>query len=168
MEPKTTSRSEESPNASWPLYKAKDWLRARLRKGERCPCCGQRAQMYRRKLTASMVNTMASVYREQTRQSAAGQGDPWVYLPDIPQHSRDFATAAYFGLVVQRPIRREDGGKAGYWRLTPNGEDFLLGQHTVPKYVLVFDGRTFGFEGKHINVHEIAPEFNYGELMAGV
>lgn len=164
-QPKTTSPS--SPNDSWTIASAKAWLRNRLRKGERCPCCGQRAQMYRRKITASMVSTMAAVYREQTRQAKAGQGDPWVYLPDIPQHSRDFATLQYFGLVAQRPVRREDGGKAGWWRLTPNGEDFLLGQLTASKYALVFDGRQFGFEGNQITVHDIAPEFRYDELMVG-
>lgn len=149
------------------LAEAKSWLRERLDKGERCPCCGQRAQTYKRKATASQLRTAARVLATQEQQRRDGN-DTWVYLPFIQQRSRDFSTLRFFDLIEQRPGEREDGGAAGWWRVTDKGVRFLQGNESIPKYAKVYDGRRLGFDGPEVTVRDVAPKFKLRHLMEGV
>lgn len=147
------------------VEEAKNWLRDRLTEGDRCPVCKQHCKIYRRKITSSMVTTAAKVRRAQ---DGPNSNDGYVYLPDIFQHSRDFATMAYFGLAGQAPGKRIDGGRPGWWRITEDGMEFLRGNKKVHKYALIYNGARIGYDGEEISVREIAPEFRFDELMAGV
>jgi hypothetical protein len=109
-----------------------------------------------------MLRTARAVYHRQQ------EGQEWVYLPDIPQHSRDFATLAYFGFAEQKPGKRKDGGAPGWWRLTDRGVRFMRGGLVERKYALVYDGRCLRLDGELIYVRDIAPEFRLDELMVGV
>jgi hypothetical protein len=146
------------------LKEARDALRAEIDDGAHCPCCTQFAKVYKRKITASQLRTAGLVYAKQNKQPG---DDPWVHLPSIPQHSRDFATLAYFGIAEQKPGKREDGGAAGYWKITNLGAAFLRGNGFVRKYARVFDGRLLGFDGAAVSVTDLAPKFRLDELMAG-
>lgn len=147
------------------LGEAKAWLRQRVREGAHCPCCGQFAKVYKRKLTATQVRTLAEVGRRQAQREAVGV-PAWIHLPDIPQRSRDFATVAYFRLAEEERVRRPDGGRSGWWKVTPLGYEFLEGVATVPRYAKVYNGGCIGFEGDHVSLAEIAPGFSFAELMA--
>lgn len=160
-----TSGSNGRPTLTSTVKDAKDWLRDRLHDGVTCPVCQQQAKIYKRKITASMVTTMGKVVEAQRGPKAV---DGYVYLPSIMQRSRDFATLRYFGLVQQKPEKRDDGGSAGWWRVTDDGLLFLRGGLTVFKYAVVYNGNKIGTDGERVGVGEIAPEFRLDELKLGI
>lgn len=45
------------------LHAAKAWLRDHLEDGVKCPCCTQRAQIYRRKISDTMAGKLIGAYR---------------------------------------------------------------------------------------------------------
>lgn len=148
---------------STPLGQARAWLRARLDKGADCPLCTQRAQTYRRKINAGMARSLIAMYQIN--------GLDWVHVPSqLSARSREEGKLAYWGLVEERDLKRDDGGRAGEWRVTPRGEQFLRAKISVPKYAHVFNGRVMGFDmSETITVKDaLGDKFDYSELMAGI
>lgn len=143
------------------LADAKTWLKARLDKGESCPCCGQRAQMYRRKINSGMARSLIHMYRLS--------GTNWVHVKQIGAASREEGKLAYWGLVEEQKATGLHGGRAGYWRVTDKGEQFILGKLQVPTYAKVYNGRVFGFEGGPASIKDaLGTKFNYADLMNGI
>lgn len=143
-------------DANSTVQQAREFVGERLEEGVRCPCCGQHAERYRRRVSAAMVKTMG-------RMLVAGESAPtgMVHLPDIKQESRDVATCAYFDL-----IQREGGsaGRTGYWRVTDLGRRFLEGKVSVPKYAFVYNGEVRGFSDEAVTVDGVAPKFSMTEI----
>lgn len=141
---------------------ARRWLKARLREGTSCPVCDQHAQTYRRKITRPMVNAMVAMAR-------AGALSGWKHMPSVVgAHRGDEAKLAYWGLLEEERTLRPDGGRAGYWRITDKGHEFLKGNVSVPKYALVYNGDCAGFEGELVTAEEcLGHEFDLAELLAG-
>lgn len=145
------------------LGEARDWLRERVAHGERCPCCTQLAKVYRRKINAGMAHALIQMYRHA--------GTEWFYLPNITSRwqGRDEAGLRYWGLITEATEKRDDGGRAGWWCLTPLGERFVRRHIRVPKYALVYDGRCLGMEGDLVGIRDaLGDKFNYDELMRGI
>jgi hypothetical protein len=145
---------------------ASAWVQANLAKGVRCPCCGQLAKLYRRKLTSAMVKSLVAMYRRA--------GVEFVHVPTIDtgdptRRGGDAAKLRFWNLIEEMPEARPDGGRAGWWRVTRSGVAFLTGGLTVPKYVLIYDNEFFGYSGEAISVREACGNhFNFDELMTGV
>jgi hypothetical protein len=154
-----------TPDPDWTLHDARQWLRDRVDDGARCPCCTQHAKVYRRKITGAMARALIALHQ-------AGGADEYVYAPDILREHRLVADAAklrYWHLVTELDEPRDDGGRAGYWQITPHGVHFLRGDLRVPKYARVYDGRRLGFTGEPVSVGDCLGEpFRLDELMAGV
>lgn len=147
------------------LRAAKDWLRDQVFEGgAQCPCCGQYAKVYKRQINAGMARSLILMYR-------AGQEveGGWVYVPRVAgSRSREEGKLAYWGLVEESDEPREDGGRAGWWRVTGLGKAFVRDRHRVQKYALVYDGRVLGFEGPQIGILDaLKTRFRYDELMLG-
>lgn len=143
------------------IAQGKQWLLARVDKGEHCPLCGQHAKLYRRKITSGMAASLISMYG-QTRQD-------WIHVTSIKSRSRDHAMLAYWGLIEEMPAQGPHGGRAGYWRVTDRGCNFLKNRLTVPKYAKVYDGRVLGFDGPGVVIRDaLGTKFNYDDLMKGI
>jgi hypothetical protein len=144
------------------LRGAKDWLLARLDKGEKCPCCHQFAKMYRRTINGAMVRALANLYK-------AGGGSAFGYghLPDMDPSKGDAAKLVYWDLIEEERGVREDGGRAGYWRVTELGEEFLQGTIKLPKHARVYDQRLFGLDDTEtVTIHDCwGKPFDLRELM---
>ena len=150
------------PMPDWTLEEAKDWLRERLDHGADCPCCTQRAQVYRRKLNSRMARGLIALY-------LATGGRDYGHLPTIAGDGCEVGKLRYWGLVVEEPEARPDGGRAGYWKLTPDGVDFVRGRLRVPKYARIYDGRRLGLRGEPVDIRDcLGSPFHYDELMAGI
>ena len=150
-------------NSQATIAQAKAWLRTRLKDGTQCPVCTQRVQVYRRKVTSSMASALIYMYRTQ--------GLEWFHLPTIRNWpNRDEATMAYWGLIEEEGSKREDGGRAGYWRVTELGEAFVKHGMTIPKYAHVFDGRVVAMPtNEQVSIKDaLGTKFNYADLMAGI
>jgi hypothetical protein len=150
------------PSEDGTLREARDWLRERVDEGTACPCCTQLAKVYRRNLNSGMAHSLIAVWRVG--------GDGWVHLPtQIDARSREEGKLKYWGLLEEDRDKREDGGRAGWWRVTPLGLAFLRHEIQVPKYARVYDGRCLGLVGDPVWITDaLGARFNYADLMAGV
>lgn len=135
------------------LEQAKAWLRARLRAGERCPCCTQRAQVYRRP-----INTATALFLIEAVRRFRGVA---FHLPTAFPARGDTAKARYWGLIATA-----DGD--GMWVVTPEGERFARGALAIPRYALVYDSRCLGFEGDPVTIRDCLPNrFDLDALLEG-
>lgn len=146
------------------LTEAKDWLRARVDEGARCPCCDQFAKIYRRRINAGAA--WGLIYLERNH------GYDWVHVPTtgrLAQLGGEFARLRYWGLIVEEPEVRPDGGRTGWWQLTEKGHRFVHFKMSLPKYVKIYDGRVLGFDdAQRVSIVDaLGHKFNYHELMKG-
>lgn len=146
------------------LAQAQDWLREQLPEGADCPCCTQLAKIYRRKINSSMAYALITFYRAHAL--------CWGHAPstgDISKLGGDWGQLRRWGLIEELTVPRDDGGRAGWWRVTEAGRLFVYRAHTVPKYVRLYDGKPMGFDGPEVDILDaLGTKFNYYELMAGV
>lgn len=155
------------------LFDVRDTLadaRARVEEGRdegvTCECCGQLAKVYRRKIHAVMARDLLLSYRR-----ADHDGRGWFHLPTLLPDTRggDFGKLAYWRLIEELPERREDGGRAGWWRITDDGEAFATRRLRVPKYARVFDSHLLGLTGPYAGIEDaLGVRFRYDDLMRGV
>jgi len=141
------------------LGEARDWLRAHVEHGEACPCCTQFAKIYRRKINRGMAKSLVRMYRAARLE--------WQHIPtSIPARSREEGKLRYWGLVQEADEEREDGGRAGWWRVTPLGEQWLCGTVTVPSHCRLYDGRLLSLVGEPTTISDALGEpFDLRELM---
>ena len=153
---------EGPPTDEWTLGRTRAWLRARVETGSGCPCCEQFAKVYRRKITGSAAWALIQMWR-------AG-GHDLVHVPTLLRRvTADESKLAYWGLTRSSEIRRDDGGKAGWWAVTELGRAWIYREATVPTYARVYDGRVLNLEGDPRTIVEaLGTRFNYRELMEGI
>lgn len=160
------------------LREARAWLRSRLNEGAACPCCTQRAQTYRRSISARMVLVLI----EMVRQSAENtRSDGWFHVQKeilarlvrqgrISPGSGDYSKLRHWDLLEPHPenaAARPEKSSAGLWRTTPKGRQFVLYDARVVKYVHVFDNRVMGVSGPDVDVVACLGEsFHFVELIA--
>lgn len=127
-----------------PISRARRHLAGALVEGTTCPVCGQHARLYRRKIHATMANQLVDAYNTV--------GTAEFHAPTLGISGGDFAKLAHWGLIAERTGRRQDGGRAGWWRITRDGERFLHGEARVPEFVLIYDGERIGFDGDTVGL----------------
>jgi hypothetical protein len=147
------------------LGEVRDWLtQAAQDGGATCPCCTQLTRVYRRPLNSAMTHGLIRAYRKAGR-------EPF-HMPTVLNHiAGDHAKLRYWGLIEEEPIRRPDGGRAGWWQITELGEEFVRRIKAVPKYALIFDGRLLRLDtsGGYVTVTQaLRGKFDWAELMADV
>lgn len=145
------------------IQAGKVWLRSKLDKGADCPLCGQRAQLYKRKINSGAARGLITMWHMY--------GQQWGHLPSTANLARlggEFSRLALWGLVEEATEKREDGGRAGYWRITDAGVEFIKGRKSLPTYALVYNGKRRGFDGPSVTIQDaLGDKFNYAELMDG-
>lgn len=144
------------------LAEARAWLNEQVETGEggRCPCCDQFAKVYLRKLNSSIAHALIRCYQRHALD--------WFHAPSLVRDCGDFAKARYWGLVEEANALRPDGGRAGVWRVTVQGERFVLGRLWVPSHARVYNGGFLGLDNaKQIDIRDaLGRHFSYVELMA--
>lgn len=144
---------------STPIGTARDWTRQRAETGVTCPVCTQKVKVYRRKINSGMARSLIAMY-------VIARTD-WVHVPtQIGSRSREEGKLAYWGLVEESQTARDDGGRAGWWRVTSKGEAFVQQQLNVPSHARVYDGRVLGLVGEATSIVDaLGAKFSYSELM---
>ena len=144
------------------LEQARRWVMERARKGVKCPCCGRHVQVYKRKLNRTMVQALHLMW-------VAGGTTEWRHAPTVLQgfakEAKDVAKCALWDLIEEEKARRPDGGRSGWWRVTPEGEEFLKGNHAVHRYAVVYQDRVIDHTGDLVSVGEVSPRFRLDELL---
>lgn len=143
------------------LIEAANWLFEQLKKdGAICPCCTQLAKVYKRKINSNMARTLILGYQ------AAGL--EWFHAPTVVADRGELAKLRFWGLVEEEKALRPDGGRAGWWHITPKGRDFILGHKELPAHVLIYDGRAIRLDESsgRIGIRQaLGDKFSYRELM---
>jgi hypothetical protein len=147
------------------LEEAKQWLRDRVDKGARCPCCGQHAWVQKRRVNAGMARKLILANHRY--------GLEWFYMPEflasISTHGRDEAIMRHWGLIQEAKERRDDGGRAGWWQVTERGQQFVHREITIPRWARVYDNRLLGYLGEQVDILDaLKAKFDYSLLMQGI
>lgn len=157
------------------LHDTKQYLREHWDEGAECPACTQFVKIYRRKITSSMAYALILLYQYFEN----NPGQEWVHMNDylnsieglpFPVKSGDNAKLRYWDLLEEKPEMRDDkSDRAGYWKITELGRQFVQGEVTVKSHVKVFNSKRYGdLIGEEITVHDaLGSRFNYSELMQG-
>ena len=152
-------------NDAMTLADARDTLRGTLADGHNCPCCGQLAKVYERRIHSTMARELVAAYQ-------AGAANQFVNLNNVfagtNLHKRggDFAKLRYWSLVVEADTKRDDGGRAGWWKLTPAGAAFARNEIVVPRVAQVYDGKLLALVGDPVGITDcLGSRFDYNDLM---
>lgn len=131
--------------------------------GASCPCCGQHAQVYRRKIYKRMAKVLLWLVDEFEK-----TGD-WVVLKEGPLfRGGDNAKLAYWGLVQTRTIRKTIEGhkrSSGEWMPTTLGVRFVKKGAKIPEYAYVYNGQVVGFSEERVMIGDcLEGDFDYSEI----
>ena len=154
------------------LEEAKDWLRARVRKGAKCPCCGQFAKVYARSINGAQAATLIDLYHLGKTRGF----DVWIQVEQElnNQHRRirsnEYSKLRFWNLIEQHPRAEVDGRpklkSTGLWRVSEPGIAFVERRHRVKEKALIYDNRKIGMEGDEIGIVDaLGTQFDYSELM---
>jgi hypothetical protein len=156
--------------SQWPedtlLAEAVRWVLKHRTDGVQCPCCGQFAKIYRRKLNAAMAQALVAFYEK-----VLGSED-FVHVPSTTDMSRlggDWAKLVHWKLIEEKPEDRHDGCKhAGWWRITDLGRRFVRDEVRIASHVLLYNQSLLGLDDSaSISIREaLGDRFDYAELMA--
>jgi len=142
------------------LREAKRWLSDRLSDGAHCPCCGQIAKVYRRKVNSTMARALIQLYRH-------GGTTDFVHAPSLPGDTHEMSQLSWWGLIEEERIRREDGGRAGWWKLTERGALYVTNRLQIQEYAVVYDGTLVRLEGQLRSIQAaLGKRFNLRDLMS--
>jgi len=141
--------------------------------GAVCPCCGQFAKTYKRKLNSTMVASLIWLAHEQLATS-----DKWVDVqrkaPRRVLASRQIGTVGHWGLcrnavATAAALHVQAAKCSGLWQITERGLEFVRGEIRVPRHVYLYANVVKGWGDESTDVREaLGDHFNYAELMAGV
>lgn len=119
------------------LKRCKEYLQRYRHRKVVCPCCNRVVQFNKVIINQSMVLALIDIHK-----ATIHKGKDWVHVPTkLPhlQRMRSYPKLAYWGLIESRV--RDDSGvrRAGQWRVTELGYDFLLSGGVVSKYVKIYN-----------------------------
>ena len=154
------------------LHEAKAALHSRLEKGAVCPCCGQFAKRYVRRMSSIICRWLIAFAR-----ASGGDRTKWVHVRECGHilggessaaRSGDYAKARWWGLVEAglEEDEESDKGSSGTWRLTESGWQFVANQLLVREQVVVYNNDPIEFQGKEVSiVTGLGTKFSYSSLM---
>jgi len=133
-----------------------------FRQGQHCPSCDQFVKLYRRQVTSTAAKMLWNLYRMDRFERDSGSSKIYHYVGDlvvIATGTSDFSKLKYWGLVVE--MENDDSGKkrtSGYYAITEKGKRFVDGDETISQYVLLYNSRSYGFEGKQVTYEQVVPK----------
>lgn len=130
-----------------------------------CPCCGKRVKLDVRRFHSTYALLLLAIAR-----GASDAKGGWVMLRDVAPkwmvRNDEASRLKFWGLT--EVMRGETGARhSGVFRLSADGERFLLGQTRVPKWVGVYDNRLWWVSDDTVSLREClaADGFNLTELL---
>ena len=154
------------------LEQAKELLRSKFHEGTECPCCSQYVKMYKRTITSSMAYALILIYRYFETKPTEEYVHLTNYLntlniPGAVRNTGDISKLRYWGLIEEKPEQREDGSKrAGYWKITEFGRQFVRGEVGVKSHVKIYNSKSLGLVGEPIDIYQaLTTKFDYKTLM---
>ena len=125
------------------LWQARTELLEDIEDGTTCPCCGQLAKVYKRKLNKEMARWLVWLVNKYLNLSATSSKEwcsDWVDVRDSKVRGGDYAKLALWGLAKRKPVGEESKSRtSGLWKPTPSGIDFSMGRSTVPSHLYLYN-----------------------------
>lgn len=154
--------TDTPPAPSEPLADVRTWLQDRLEQGVPCPCCDQLAKVYRRRVNSGMARGLIRFFQRHRTD--------WGHQPSVPGLARlggEWARLTYWGLIEEAGEKRDDGGRAGWWRITEAGEAYLRGAQ-LPRYAHIYNGRCLNVDGEGVTISDaLGAPFDLAALLEG-
>lgn len=129
-----------------------------------CPVCDRFGKQYKRPINKTMVDSLKWLYEN-------GPNFEWVDVahtaPKTVVGTNQLSILKHWGLIEQKPNKDDAKKTSGIWRITIKGKEFVLGQITIPKYIITYNDILDRYEGNEVAIHEISQGFNYNEVMKG-
>jgi hypothetical protein len=144
------------------LEEAREYVDAALdlRSGVDCPCCDRPVKVRKRKINSTMAKALVSLYN-------AGGEDRFIHCPSLPGDTHEVSQLEWWGLVTESDDTREDGGRAGYWKLTRRGVRFVKGEISVTAFALVYRAKRQEHEGPQVFIQDcLTDKFDLRELLS--
>jgi len=163
---------DDRPGPKTPLWQAREWLLGARSEGTTCPCCGQYARVYKRRLNYAMAYALVLVYRHFSLKPET----EWLHLPSflngrgVLARGGDPAKLRYWGLLVgSGGVRDDDSGRVGEYRITELGRAFVERMTDVPAHLYLYNNDVLGSGDQRIYIDEaLGKHFNYAELMSSM
>lgn len=149
------------------LKDARAHVLANLETGVMCPCCGQMAREYKRKLNSGMARSLIWLVRRWR------ETQDWVELGSeapkwLLRSGGQLATLRHWGLVEQKPNTDEAKRSSGHWRPTKEGVRFSMNKTRISCYVYLYNNTVRGFSDEMTDiVGALDDPFSYTQLMEG-
>lgn len=151
--------------SDWTVERTKKYLEDNRKDGVECPACGVFYREYKWTFYSTAARGLILLNR-------LGGAEDYVFTGDLKQKygfkgQGDCSRWRFFGLATEDRDRKSNTGRAGYWKLTPLGVDFINGRATIPKKVYVVHSKPTRSEGPHVTVQQaLGKRFDYDELMS--
>lgn len=147
------------------LREAKQWLERNKEEGVTCPCCGQFAKVYTRKLNSGMAASLIWLVKRfhitNDWIDVPATGPIWV------QRSRELAKLEHWKLVECKTEPSKRGARtSGLWRPTGEGIHFAAEEVSLPKYARIYDGMFLSHPDRGLTTirDALGDHFNYDDL----
>jgi len=147
------------------LWQARTELLEDIEDGATCPCCGQLAKVYKRKLNREMARWLVWLVGKYIN-SSGHIPSVWIDVKDSKVRGGDYAKLALWGLAKRKPV--EEGSKSrtsGLWQPTAQGIDFALGRRRVPSHLYIYNNTVVRESEVKTSIKEtLGDGFDYQEV----
>jgi hypothetical protein len=139
-----------------------------FKSGTKCRVCNQNVKMHKPTITKDMALCLINLYKLD---KSKPEKIWWHVSSDIKvsfKVSGAFAKLRHWDLIEMMPKDSMNTAKrtSGMWRITDEGKEFVLTNHTVSKYIKLYNATLYGQEGEQVDIRSCLTEkFNYTELM---
>jgi len=147
----------------WTLEQAIKYVQDNVAEGVDCPACGVYAREYPWQFYSTAAHGLICLYR-------LGGAEDYVFTGDLHElgyrGKGDCTRWRMFGLAEEDRKRKSATGRAGYWKLTKLGVDFIEGRATIPQTVYAVHSKPMRSEGEQRTIWQtLNKKFDYDELM---
>jgi len=150
------------------LIDAKNELKTKLREGKlvTCPCCNQKAKIYRRKISSNVAYGLIVLAKKYYGEFHLEK--TLIELDLLKIVRSDFPKLRYWGLIIALEGIREDGSsRNGFYSITEQGRVFIQGKISLPKYMCIYNNKAFKSTGGFVSIKDcLGEKYDYNETMS--
>jgi len=149
------------------LEEAREFLRRNAEAGVACPCCGQFAKVYKRKLNSQMARFLVRLYAMDRRRKKKR----WFHAREIvggtDKASSDGTYLEHWRMIEAKPKEDGDTGRtSGMWGITESGRAFVEGRIDANRHVVLYNNELLDWSEETVTLQEaLGDKFDYIELM---
>lgn len=148
------------------LDEVRAWIDANIKEGVVCPLTGRTIKMWSQALDMNMAKSLIRLHKVAPEGRFVHYPTELAHLTPKGEDNHKISQLKWWYLVEEELTLRPDGGRAGHWRITQMGCEFVLDQIKVPKKALTWRGEVQDWSGEDISIIDALGEpFIYRELM---